>query len=343
MKHFWYRLALRVRQMGTRGLMRAGLLLCACALGCSGAWAQEGDDEFFVVPPPPPPPPPPPTTNPYDAPLHDVIENMEGAPWSAVQMAAQQQAEQTFGPVHRNIPGGTPFFKVFEGTFFPASDLTRLAIFSDDGCNVLINGQLVWSRFLMGQHLPNLNQSLHPIPFALVAGRAYNIRVEYSNTHYFGTTDADGATLFAYTYDENPYRPYLGWLVGRPISCAGIRWPSPGAPIQAGKVGTFAAYGATDWDELQRMSGGVVTSRLLADSCTYSWTVTGGTFLASDDTPLGTSASGPQARWRAPSGGPSSVVVTLVVDDRNEANVGVGEIGTRNDPALGFSMTVNVN
>ncbi len=331
MNIFWYWLDQRVRRSGARSPLRALLLLGACVTVCSGAQAQNAG--FGPV---------------YN--LYSVMENMEGAPWSAVEMVAGQQANSTLGPVHRNIPTGTPFFRVFEGTFFPSSNLTRLAIFSDDGCNVYIDDQIVWSRFTVGQHLPTLKESLHPIPFEMMAGRPYKIRVQYSNTIYTGTTDADGATLFAYTYDENPNRPYAGWLVGQPISCAGIRWPSQGMYIRGGAVGTFMAFGATDWDELQRITQGVVTSRELSDSCTYSWTATGGSFVAGDGTFTGTSGSGPEVKWRAPTvGAPTSVTVTLVVDDRNAANMGVGETGTRNDrlgyndPPLRFSVTVNIN
>lgn len=294
------------------GLSRI-LLLGACVLGCSGVQAQ--------------------TRN-----LYDVFENMEGAPWSAVEQVAQQQATGTLGPVHRNIPIRTPFYAVFEGAFFPASDSTQLAIFSDDGCNVIINGQLVWSGLNRGQHLPNLKQSLHPIPFDLVAGRRYDIRVEYSNIIYRGTTDADGATLFAYTYDENPNRPYVGWLVGQPISCAGIRWPAAGEHIQKNTVGTFRAFGATDWDVLQSMTQGLVISRDLADSCTYSWTATSGSFVLGNGASTGTVGSGPSVQWRAPNvSAPTSVTITLVVDDRSGANMGAGETGTRNDAARGYN------
>ena len=172
--------------------------------------------------------------------LDDVLENMEGAPWSAVSLAASQQATVTLGPKHRNIPLATPFYAAFEGSFIPAADSTRLAIFSDDGCNVWIDGELVLNRLNLGQHLPNLAQSLRPLDYEMNAGVSYAIRIEYSNTLFTGTTDADGATLFAYTYDENQNRPYVEWRAGNPINCAGIRWPYSGATIAPGGRGLFA-------------------------------------------------------------------------------------------------------
>ena len=319
----WLAMASRPR---VRGLIQAMLLLSACLLGCRGARAQSHN-------------------------LYNVFENMEGAPWSGVEQVARQQAEGSLGPVYRNIPRMTPFYKFFEGTFYPVADSTRLAIFSDDGCNVFINGQQVWSRLNRGQHLPALQQSLHPIPFQLVAGQRYDIRVEYSNTYYTGSLDADGATLFAYTYDENPYRPAVDWLVGSPISCAGIAWPLAGMPIRGATVGTLRAYAATDWDVLQRFAGGMTTSREVSDVCTYTWTATAGSFVTGNGVSTGTVGRGSSAAWRAPTVSvPTNVTVTLVVDDRNAANVGLGETGSRNDAARGtnddplrFSVNVRVN
>ncbi len=264
-------------------------------------------------------------------PLADVLENMEGAPWSAVRLAASDQANATLGPNHRNVPAVLPFYANFEGIFIPARNDTRLSIFSDDGCNVYIDGVLVHNMLNRGQHLPALTQSLHPIDVQLVAGQSYNIRVESSNTLFTGTTDADGVSLFAYTHEQNPDRPFVDWREGQPISCAGIRWPQQNTKIRSGAVGTFNAFGASDWDVMERIADGVVTSRDVSDSCTYTWTATGGTFLSANG--ASTSGKGLATQWRAPVVSVStSITLTLVVDDQDGANIGVGETGWRDDP-----------
>lgn len=88
--------------------------------------------------------------------------------------------------------------KIFEGSFTATSDTTKFAIFSDDGCNIFIDGQNVHGKKGAGQALPKLGQSLHRIDFEFNEGQTYQIRVEYSNISYTGQGDIDGVTLFAY-------------------------------------------------------------------------------------------------------------------------------------------------
>ena len=262
-------------------------------------------------------------------PLTEIVENMEGAPWSAVNRVATQQAEHTLGPNHRNIPKVVPFYAAFEGNFIPASDQTRLAIFSDDGCNVWIDGEQVWSRLERGQHLPNLGQSLHALDFDMVAGRSYAIRVEYSNTHFFGALDADGATLFAYTYNPNQERPYAEWRVGEPIRTKGIRWPYPGDRTSPGAVEPLFALLATDFDQRDAMIEGVMNSYVYSDPCSYKWEVSRGSFVDGIST-------GQSVKWIAPlTDGP--VTIRLTVDDQNMANQPTYENGVRDDNARGFN------
>ena len=133
------------------------------------------------------------------------MQVMAGKHWNDVQAEAQNQVDNGT-LVYRNVPPlasdgisyQLPYHHSFEGDFTPDADSTKLAIFSDDGCDVTIDGSKVWSAQNQGQALPDLNQSLHKISFTLIAGRSYHIRVDYSNTIYTGDLDIDGATLFAY-------------------------------------------------------------------------------------------------------------------------------------------------
>lgn len=295
---------------------RALLLLVALV---SGAWAgatppvwAQGAPNFGTV-----------------RPLTDVLENMEGAPWSAIQMEASQEAGITLGPKHRNIPDHLTFYAAFEGTFIPASSATRLAIFSDDGCNVYIDNQLVWSRLNRGQHLPALTQSLHPLDYEMVAGRSYDVRVEYSNTIFNGTTDADGATLFAYTYDENQDRPYVEWRAGSPINCSGIRWPGANATIASGGEGHVSAFLATDFDQRDATIEGAMTTGVYSDPCSYHWECSAGSFRNGVN-------SGEAVVWIAPTLS-GTYTIRLTVDDQNMANQPTYENGVRNDAARGYN------
>ena len=86
---------------------------------------------------------------------------------------------------------------IFAGTYTPAK-ATKLAIFSDDGCRVTLNGQVVHDQYAQGQQLEDLGQSFHDIDVTLKKGTEYFITVEYTNTVYTGSTDVDGATLFVW-------------------------------------------------------------------------------------------------------------------------------------------------
>lgn len=257
-------------------------------------------------------------------PLDDLLENMEGAPWSAVRLRASQQSDTTLGPVHRNIPDSVPFYAAFEGSFIPAADSTRLAIFSDDGCNVFINGERIWNRLDRGQHLPALDQSLHALNYEFAAGQSYAVRIEYSNNWFYGVLDADGATLFAYTYDENDNRPYVEWRVGSPINTAGIRsihWPGAGNIAPQNTETIVSAFLATDYDQRDATIEGVVQSGVYSDPCSYTWEADGGSFKDGINT-------GQSVKWITPTM-PGTYTLTLTVDDQNLANQPTYENGIR--------------
>ena len=135
-------------------------------------------------------------------PLTAVLSDMAGAQWEVVQAMAVDQASND-GPRFRSAPDVVPFHETFEGDYTPTAANTRLALFSDDGCNVYIDGVKKLAQKDVGQALPDITNSLNRINFALVAGQTYHIKVEYSNTFFTGRSDIDGATLFAYNWRED--------------------------------------------------------------------------------------------------------------------------------------------
>ncbi len=129
--------------------------------------------------------------------LDDVLLNLGPATEADVRIIAAGQANDPAGPKYPSVAVEQ---RTFTGLFTPASVTTQLAIFSDDGCDVSVDGTKIHSRLSQGQALPDLGQSFHLVtpsqPWE--AGRSYLIRVEYSNTVYQGLTDIDGATLFVF-------------------------------------------------------------------------------------------------------------------------------------------------
>lgn len=79
--------------------------------------------------------------------------------------------------------------------------LYGMAIFSDDGSAVSLNGEKIHDKLNKGQALPELESSFHVLPILLAPGKEVNLEVEYSNI-YFGTNeydpDIDGVSLFLF-------------------------------------------------------------------------------------------------------------------------------------------------
>lgn len=142
-------------------------------------------------------------TNAPGAMLALIFKNMPDAQEQAVRDGADAQAHDR--PVFKSMQVERI---TFEGTFIPASNSTKVALFSDDGADVYVNNfpVPVHSRYLEPQYLPDLTQSFHPIwprpigqpDVPWQAGVPYTIRIEYSNVEYRGNADIDGATMFAY-------------------------------------------------------------------------------------------------------------------------------------------------
>ena len=138
----------------------------------------------------------------------DVSEMADGSVAQA-RLEAQKQASS----------GALPFrsyakddYRSFSGTYTPP-ELSEdkkgrfvygLALFSDDGCNVTLKGNVIQQRKGQGQHLPDLGNSFHVLPVTLAPGEPVQISVDYSNIIYVddpkspGFPDMDGATLFLY-------------------------------------------------------------------------------------------------------------------------------------------------
>jgi len=142
-------------------------------------------------------------------PLSDIVLDLDDAPFSTVQRIAAKQAVMQFkmdkGPLYKSTPpmenkdpNRLSDEVFFEGVFVPASSNTKLALFSDDGCDVWINGTRILNNFKKGQHLPTLSQSLQVLKFTFKPQQTYHIKIHYSNTIFTGEADIDGCTLFAF-------------------------------------------------------------------------------------------------------------------------------------------------
>ena len=154
---------------------------------------------------------------PVALPLQQIMLNMGKANETAVRKEAMRETNLKVWPLFSSNPPKTPFFRNFEGHFIPRLDTTQLAIFSDDGCNVLVDDVTpgkkqdaiknpVHNMLSRGQHLPALSQSFHVLQLRdsqgaklnWKQGHIYRIRVSYSNIWHTDRKDVDGCTLFAY-------------------------------------------------------------------------------------------------------------------------------------------------
>ena len=140
--------------------------------------------------------------------IHDVSDMADGSITQA-RLEAQRQAAGA-GPAYRSSHAGE--YMSFSGKYSPPElpedrkgrFVYGLAVFSDDGCNVTIKGNLIHQRAGQGQHLPSLGDSFHLLPVVLTPGEPVDITVDYSNTIYdddpesSGYPDIDGCTLFLY-------------------------------------------------------------------------------------------------------------------------------------------------
>ncbi len=110
---------------------------------------------------------------------------------------------------------------VYKGIFKPGDNNVKLAIFSDDGCDVTITNITdgttpvkVLSRYKVGQALPS-DASFWPLSVegSYIKDKMYLIEVKYSNTCYLSGTDIDGCTLIAYEGIADVYGIYIDNII----------------------------------------------------------------------------------------------------------------------------------
>jgi hypothetical protein len=137
-------------------------------------------------------------------------------------------------------------------------------------------------------------------------------------------------------FDDNEARasktvtvwPEPKWEVDTPVQPT-IMQPTADLAVDAGTEVPCSGLG-TDGDVLIR--GGITSHP--QDTCSYSWSATGGTFKDNVTT-------GPDVVWIAPEE-PGSYHLTLSVDDANDANRDPMGTGSRNDTPRSFQVALNV-
>ncbi|SRR6266487_613931 len=89
-------------------------------------------------------------------------------------------------------------FRRFRGAFTATaqSSTTKLAVHSDDGSRVLINGATVLDFYGENTHFQS-GSALRLISYTFATGQEYCVQIDYTNNlHTAG--DIDGVTLYAY-------------------------------------------------------------------------------------------------------------------------------------------------
>ena len=144
--------------------------------------------------------------------VEDIIYNVTEMGDGSIEQArleAQRQVEG-IGPRYRSYRKDER--KSFSGEYVPPElpedkkgrYVYGLAVFSDDGSNVTVEGSQIHTQLQKPQHLPNLEESFHVLPIAVGAGQPISITVDYSNTIYHDDPrspdypDVDGCALFLY-------------------------------------------------------------------------------------------------------------------------------------------------
>lgn len=133
-------------------------------------------------------------------------EEPSGSGWSAVVSDAQAQCTGNGHPLYHSTVLEN---QTFEGDYTPTRRMV-LAIFSDDGSDVTVDGTKVFPP--SGQTAGGQGQgqaldinALHKVGVTLEPNTTHHIKVDYSNIIYTGSGDIDGCTLFA--YEKTP--PYI--------------------------------------------------------------------------------------------------------------------------------------
>lgn len=131
-------------------------------------------------------------------PLGDAFQDMGSSDLSATKAEATAQTSSLTWPKYPSDPSSVPAYEKIEGYFIPTSNSTKVAVFSDDGADVTVNGTKIHSQSGQGQALPKLEQSFHELSYTWEAGKIYHVEIDFSNIAHSDNTDVDGLTLFAY-------------------------------------------------------------------------------------------------------------------------------------------------
>lgn len=116
--------------------------------------------------------------------------NLPGVSYSALTNSALDGQSTAYTSVSNNDA------KLFRGVFIPTNSNTKLAIHSDDGSTVKVDGTQKVSKRGENTQLQNPN-SFDVINVAWVVGQSYCIEIDYSNG-MTNINDRDGVTLYAY-------------------------------------------------------------------------------------------------------------------------------------------------
>ncbi len=135
----------------------------------------------------------------------------EAAAWNAVKVRVQSLTDDSSNLAYSSTQ--TPDPQTFTVYFIPTSADTRLAVLSDDGVNVSITDTVtdtttsnVVNRLQVGQALPDVNNSLQPVPFEWVANRLYRLTVQYDNIIYNAVGgDIDGIVFVVWNSEADGF------------------------------------------------------------------------------------------------------------------------------------------
>ncbi len=124
---------------------------------------------------------------------------MGGLPYESVKSAAMAQIN------------ATPFYKSkvletrwYDGYFkaAPGASASKLALLSDDGTSVWIDGVKVLDRAGQGQGFEQFDSTFVTLaPYgktSFTAGQVYHLRLQYTNTAHLSNDDVDGISLWAF-------------------------------------------------------------------------------------------------------------------------------------------------
>ena len=145
-----------------------------------------------------------------------IFSDQGNASYDSVRNAAL--AQSTSAPFYKSNSVQT---RIYEGYFKPRSNNTKIALLSDDGTSVWINGQKVLSRAGQPQGFEAFDSTFVPLSQSFVAGQIYNLKLEYTNTIHQGAADVDGISLWAYDGGGDIVEPTISLSLSATEICAG--------------------------------------------------------------------------------------------------------------------------